>query len=149
MFFVDMFYRGRYINIDIENLSVSTSGIEFNAKDLKLKEGALDTLGLPISLVYGYLKKLNIKVELPFYVTINADGLYLLVKPQHTSKHFDLKAHQRQLIALKRRKLEKAEENMLQTDWLFLRDNETYVQSILNGILKHFIETVKINLRSR
>ena len=112
--------RGRYLEGDLaKNLTISHKGIEFEAANLKLKSGALDELGLSVNLKRGYLKSLHIKISfsiyLEFFVDIEANGLYLLVYPQHTTEHFDFKAYKRQQLAIKSNKLEKYEERMLDT----------------------------------
>ena len=81
-----------------------------------------------------------------FKVYIEANGLFLLVYPQHSSQHFDIKAHQRQQIAIKQSLLRNAEKRMLSTEWQFLNQQPSKAQKWFNYLTKEFIKTVKVHI---
>ncbi|ETO27034.1 Nucleolar protein Nop52, partial [Reticulomyxa filosa] len=99
---------------------------------------------------------------------IEANGLFLLVYPQHSSQHFDVEAYHRQQLAIKRSQLENvkqkkkreisrktkthaicvmyAEKRMIDTHWAFLKQSQLSNESYLDSLLKHFLSNVHINI---
>eukprot|EP01084_Bolivina_argentea_P049049 90266_1 len=138
---------GRYIEGDIAKcLLFHRWGIEFKSENVKLKPGALDQLGLPISIKKGFLKLLHITITYTFHIEVNVNGFFLLIYPQHSHKHFDTKSSKRQKHAIKKSLLDKAERRMLETEWKFLSKSMSYGESFVRGIGKHLAKNIKLNI---
>ena len=139
--------RGRYIEGDIAKcLLFHRWGIEFKSENVKLKKGALDELGLPISIKRGFLKLLHITITYTFHIEVTVNGYFLLIGPQHSRKHFDTKSSKRQANAIKRSLLNRAERRMLETEWKFLSSSMSYGELFVRGILKHFVRNIKVTI---
>jgi len=138
---------GRYIEGDIAKcLLFHRWGIEFKSENVKLKKGALDELGLPISIKRGFLKLLHITITYTFHIEVTVNGYFLLIGPQHSRKHFDTLSSKRQAEAIKRSLLNRAERRMLETEWKFLSSSMSYGELFVRGILKHFVRNIKVTI---
>eukprot|EP01083_Nonionella_stella_P048777 130223_1 len=138
---------GRYIEGDIAKcLLFHRWGVEFKSENVKLKKGALDELGLPISIKKGFLKLLHITITYTFHVEVNVNGFFIMISPQHSRRHFDTKSNDRQKNAIKKRLLDRAEQRMLETEWKFLSSSMSYGELFVRSVIKHFVRNIKLNV---
>lgn len=81
-------YLGEYIEgLDKNNLKFGLGSGNIVLENLSLKDNVLDFLDLPITMKYGYLKKLSLTIPWKHLTskptTIKLEGIYLLASPKN------------------------------------------------------------------
>jgi hypothetical protein len=103
-------YLGQYLELSDTGISV---GSEIRLENVKLRESALASLGLPVKCVHGKVSKLVIKI--PWFnlftkkTTIDIEGLHLLLVPS-TSVKYDGEKERREENEAKQKRLQRIED---------------------------------------
>lgn len=144
---------GHYVEgLSLENLKLGVwSGkVEFN--NLKLRDGVLDSLNLPVCITRGSCKSLKLKVPWrnietkPVNVVI--DGVYIQAGPLNMSA-FSPENISKQALANKRGKLQQAEDALLNDIGISSEETKaTYVQQMTAKVLDN-LEITLTNVHIR